>query len=79
MSVMITAYKGIPESWTKARKAEAKRGAFLPAKPDVDNMIKSVLDALNGAAWKDDKQVVCVTASRFYDDVPRLEVEIEKL
>lgn len=26
-------------------------------KPDVDNVLKLVMDALNGVAWKDDKQV----------------------
>lgn len=29
--------------------------------PDVDNIAKSVLDALNGSAWADDKQVVKLT------------------
>lgn len=26
-------------------------------KPDADNILKSVLDALNGVAWRDDRQV----------------------
>lgn len=28
---------------------------------DLDNYIKTVLDALNGVAWKDDSQVVKIT------------------
>jgi Holliday junction resolvase RusA-like endonuclease len=29
---------------------------------DIDNYIKTILDGLNGVAWKDDSQVVKVTA-----------------
>lgn len=36
------------------------------AKPDIDNLLKSVLDALNGVAWKDDSSVVRITAEKFY-------------
>ena len=36
-------------------------------KPDIDNMIKMVLDVLTKAgAWKDDNQVVCVHAEDWY-------------
>ena len=31
-------------------------------KPDTDNVVKLVLDALNGIAYKDDNQVVKITA-----------------
>ena len=34
-------------------------------KPDVDNIAKSVLDALNGVAWDDDKQVVFLLVRKF--------------
>ena len=29
---------------------------------DLDNLIKSVLDGLNGVAWQDDSQVKCIEA-----------------
>lgn len=35
-------------------------------KPDVDNILKAVLDALNGMAYKDDKQVIEVTCGKWY-------------
>lgn len=34
--------------------------------PDIDNIAKLVLDALNGTAWDDDRQVWHITAERRY-------------
>lgn len=46
---------------------------------DLDNRIKSVLDALQGTAFENDKQVWRVEAERRLDRrQPRVEVEIEK-
>ena len=39
-------------------------------KPDTDNCIKFVLDALNGVAWHDDYQVVQINATKCYDSLP---------
>lgn len=36
-------------------------------RPDVDNVLKTVLDALNGVAYEDDKQVVDVILHKRYD------------
>jgi Holliday junction resolvase RusA-like endonuclease len=41
---------------------------FMPFAPDVDNMIKFVLDALNGFVYLDDKQVVDVRAVKLYQN-----------
>ena len=45
-------------------------------KPDVDNLIKSVLDGLNSIAFEDDKQVFEITAGKYYGHRPRTVVEI---
>lgn len=56
--------------------AAAKRGDTHHTKrPDLDNIIKIVGDALNGIAWKDDSQIVGVLAEKGYSDYPRLEIE----
>lgn len=35
-------------------------------KPDNDNIAKSVLDALNGLAYVDDKQIVELKVNKYY-------------
>jgi crossover junction endodeoxyribonuclease RusA len=44
---------------------------------DLDNLLKSVMDGLNGIAWEDDSQVAEVHASRMVDHLsPRAVVSI---
>ena len=52
-----------------------------PSKPK-DNIIKIILDSLNGLAYKDDAQIVACTCQKLYvndDNEPRVEVKIEKI
>lgn len=39
-----------------------KKGTAAKRRIDLDNAIKATLDALNGIAWRDDKQVVRIVA-----------------
>ena len=48
-------------------------------KPDLDNIIKSILDALNKVAYHDDTQIVSLSVEKFYSDSPRVEVSISNL
>ena len=53
-------------------------GTILPSrKPDIDNVLKVVLDALNGVAYKDDSRVVAVTARKIYSHTPKLVIEMK--
>lgn len=63
----------------KSRAMPRERHA---SKPDVDNALKSVKDALTGLLWRDDAQVCSVKASKWYasgDESPRVEISIEAL
>ncbi len=54
-------YLKLPESWPLWKKAAALSGHLVPdGKPDLDNMLKAVCDAMNGIAYDDDSQVVCL-------------------
>lgn len=47
---------------------------------DLDNRLKVVIDALQGAAYDNDSQVRKIIAERFEDpDRPRLEVSVEEV
>jgi Holliday junction resolvase RusA-like endonuclease len=78
ISVKVTAHYQIPKSATKAAVASMQAGKLWPSrKPDIDNVLKIVLDALNGVAYKDDSRVVCVEAEKVYSHTPKLVIEIK--
>ena len=78
LSVRIVEYRAIPASWSKKRRAEALAGVIRPTgRPDMDNVIKAILDSLNGRMWRDDSQVVSLHAEKRYAETPRAEVEID--
>lgn len=67
VGISIEAFFQVPQSWTKSKKIAVTMGTIKPTvKPDVDNIIKIVLDGLNGTAYADDKQVIHVSASKKY-------------
>lgn len=79
LKVEIYALYPIPKSITKKKLALIQDGKLLPcSKPDVDNVSKIILDALNGVAYNDDKQVVLLTIKKLYSETPRVEVSIDK-
>lgn len=57
------------------RKPKTERSDLMTKKPDIDNIVKTI-DALNGLAFDDDKQIVKVTAEKLYSTEPRLEIEL---
>lgn len=58
------------------RKAGVKADAPRLPRPDIDNLEKAVLDALNGVAWEDDTQVACVVKEKSYGTEARTTVRI---
>lgn len=39
-------------------------------RPDVSNLAKAVEDALDGLAWRDDAQIMTLSASKVWGDPP---------
>ena len=67
----------IPKSTTKTNKALMLARKMRPVtKPDVDNLAKSILDAINGVAYKDDNQIVDLLARKYYAEVPTVKVTV---
>ncbi len=46
-------------------------------KPDIDNITKSIFDALNGVAYKDDSQIVSCAIEKSYGSYYRVILNIE--
>jgi len=76
VSVRIVVSSCPPVSWTKKRRLAALLGKELPKKPDLDNVAKAVLDALNGVVYQDDVQVWRLVVNKLYAGAASLQVEI---
>ncbi len=68
----------IPSSWSQRKRTAAISESVLPtSKPDLDNLLKLVIDALNGLAWVDDSQIVGITTTKRYASTPGVTVIID--
>ena len=52
---------------------------YCQGKPDLDNVQKSVLDALNGVAYLDDKQCCAITAQKYNSIQGRIDIRLTRL
>ena len=76
----VIAYYGIPRSASKKKAEQMKKGELRPLKKvDSSNLLKAVEDALNTVAYHDDVQIVETHVSRFYGDIPRVDVVIKEI
>ena len=74
----ILCYYPIPRSMPKYKRKMIEEGTLYPiVKPDLDNVAKAILDALNSIVYKDDNQVVELHIKKLYSDDPRVIVKIE--
>lgn len=74
----VQAFFAFPKAMSGKKKA-ARDVHWHTGRPDTDNIVKAVGDALNGVVWRDDTQVALVKASKQYDETPRLEITVEAL
>ena len=70
----------IPSSWSKRRHDQALQGMVAATKkPDMDNVLKSCLDAMNNIVYDDDNQVVTLVCQKFYGLKPGVQVTVSEL
>ncbi len=76
--ISVGAYFSIPKSATKGKRLAMQHNIVRPTKkPDADNILKIIGDALNGLAYKDDSQIVGARIhKRYTDGQPYTEVEV---
>ena len=80
LEVSIVFYMSIPKSKPKKwRERAARNEEKCTVHKDLDNLAKSVLDALTGAMWKDDSQIVTLKLYKVYSDEPKIELEVTEV
>jgi Holliday junction resolvase RusA-like endonuclease len=69
-----------PSSWTTTQRNRAIAGTVKPTtKPDIDNLLKAALDAINGIVVADDAQAVEIIARKVYGVNPKTIVTVAPL
>lgn len=80
LDMQIIAFYGVAKSDTKKVRQWKLDGQKRPnKKPDMDNVIKCVADALNEVAYHDDTQIVDCQVRKFFSENPRVEVTITEV
>ena len=68
----------IPPSYSKTRQKACIEGLERPTKkPDIDNIVKAVLDGMNGIVYLDDKQVVDLHLTKVYSETEGIDILIK--
>lgn len=78
LKVTLSFYFKVPKSWSNRKKLLAI-GQYKRTKPDIDNLIKTVLDAANDHLWKDDNQIVEIHSFKQYAEEPKIILEVEEV
>lgn len=78
--VCIHIIQAIPKSWSKKKRARAEAGEIFPLgrNGDIDNIAKSILDALNGFAYEDDCQVTTLMITKQYGVKPGADITLRE-
>lgn len=79
IKVNIIAYFSIPKTTKKADINEMLENNISPTKkPDIDNIVKSILDSMNKFAFKDDNQITKLEVEKKYALEDKVYVKIEE-
>ena len=79
ISINIIAYLKIPKSTSKTKIQEMLENKISPTKkPDVDNIAKSILDAMNGLVFEDDNQVSKISVEKRFALEEKAVIEVEE-
>lgn len=69
----------IPQSYSKKRTEACLSGSERPIKkPDIDNIAKCFLDAMNEIVYLDDTQVLTLHVTKVYGTVGMVEVMVKE-
>lgn len=79
IKISMIAYFSIPKATKKSMLENMLENKISPTKkPDIDNIIKIVLDAMNRFAFKDDIQITKLEVEKIYALEERIQIKIEE-
>ena len=79
ISVYIIAYFAIPKNTKKLDINDMLENNISPTKkPDIDNIVKIILDSMNKFAFKDDNQITKLQIEKKYGLEDKIYVKIEE-
>lgn len=84
LKAIVNIYFGLKKS-DYGKKGLNKKGRekieklFATKHTDIDNVLKSVFDALNEICYPDDCQIVVVEAYKMFSETPRVEIGIQDI
>ena len=79
LEVYIEAYRANQKHISKIETQRRANKTSVPlTKPDVDNYVKSILDALTGVIWKDDNIIQHVDARKYYAKQPHVITKVKE-
>ena len=79
VKINIIAYISIPKATKKADIPEMLDNNISPTKkPDIDNIVKVILDSMNKFAFKDDNQITRLEVEKKYSLEDKVYIKIEE-
>lgn len=79
IKVSIVAYFNIPKNTKKEDLSKMLEDKISPTKkPDIDNIVKIILDSMNKFAFKDDNQITKLYVEKKYDKEEKVYIKIEE-
>ena len=79
LSVFLYLRYAVPESYTKKRKEACLLGLEFPKRIDLDNVYKSITDAMNGIVYVDDSQIVEAHIKKVYAETAGANIMVQEL
>jgi len=60
----------------RPKSVSEKKRPHPTVKPDVDKLVRAIMDALKGVVYTEDARVCDVSATKAYGDPPRVEIQV---
>lgn len=79
VALYIAVYREPPKSASQKKRIEMIDEGWPVARPDLDNLIKGISDAINGVVFGDDGAVCRIIASKHWGAEPKTIVTVQTL